>query len=207
MARTEGAADLRRKRLADAALASSVLTYLFQGDLRLPLDVGRSLGMAWWLTDATERFMIAHEFGHLLEGHLGTPAEREAQNWLHRTRDQEFQADETGALLVLRGLADPVADQVMTYLAVAGPLFLFAIDHLITRVRNELDNIPQGLRLSDHPASDERGAALRTLFQELYGPIVLQIADGCVHWLSWQEDDILAAARRLLRDDPSAQPR
>ncbi|ONI92207.1 hypothetical protein ALI22I_05315 [Saccharothrix sp. ALI-22-I] len=128
---------------------------------------------------------------------LSAPLPSAGHAWLARTREQEFQADQTGALLVLRGLK-ATDDPVMTYLAVAGPLVFFVIDHLITRVRKEIDDIPHGLHMSDHPTSDERGAALRALFTELHGPAVLQIADACVHWLSSREDDIVAAARRQL---------
>jgi hypothetical protein len=194
--------DRRRQRAADSAIASVVLAYLLKGDarfgIRLPLDTGRSAELAWLLTESTRRFVIAHEFAHLLEGHLSGPGRGAEGDWLSRTRTQEFQADRTGALLCLRALRDP-SDQVMTYLTVAGPMLFLAIDHLITRVQNELDGIPPGLRLSDHPTSDERGAALRSMFQEIYGTSVLQIADACVYWLSWRENDILAQADRLLR--------
>lgn len=193
--------DLIRSRTADSAIASVVLAYLLRGDSRfcakLPLDIGRSVELAWLLTEATRRFVIAHEFAHLLEGHLSRPGQVNCER-LYHTREQEFQADETGALLCLRALQDP-SDQMMTYITVAGPLFFLAIDHLITRVRNELDDIPQGLRLSNYPTSDERGAALRSMFQEIYGSSVLQIADACVYWLSWREENILTEADRLLR--------
>lgn len=124
----------------------------------MPIDVDHSVGFAFQLALATERFVLAHEYAHLLEGHLGTSRERTANDWLHRTREQELQADETGALLVLRGLkeeADPMMAQGAIYLAVTGPLFFFVIDHLITRVRRELDGIPHSVRLSGHPTSDE----------------------------------------------------
>ncbi|MDX3849307.1 hypothetical protein [Streptomyces sp. AK02-01A] len=190
-----------RRRIAERGMARSVLAYLFQGDAahggRQPLDAD-SAAMARLLTEATERFVVAHEFAHLLEGHLATPAQRGAGEWLHRTREQEFQADETGMLLLLRALEDGPEEQLASYLAVAGPLFFFAIDHLITRVRNEIDDIPQGMRLSDHPGSDERGAALRALLTDIHGPLVLHMADACVQWLSWHEDGIVTAARGQL---------
>ena len=195
------AVEQERKQLAEAAMARSLLAYLLQGDARYggrqPLHM-ESVGMAWRLTDATTRFVIAHELAHLVEGHLATPQEREAGRWLSRTRKQEFQADQTGALLALRALENPT-DQILNHFAVAGPLFFFAIDHLISRVRNEIDDIPQGMRLSDHPGSDERGAALRALFQDIHGPLVLQLADACVHWLAWHEDGIIAATDRLVQ--------
>lgn len=195
------AVERERTELAEAAMARSLLAYLLQGDAtrggRQPFHT-ESAGMAWRLTDATTRFVIAHELAHLLEGHLATPREREAGSWLTRTREQEFQADRTGALLALRALENPT-DQILNHFAVAGPLFFFAIDHLISRVRNEIDDIPQGMRLSDHPSSDERGAALRAIFQDIHGPLVLQLADVCVHWLAGREDGIVAAADRLMR--------
>ncbi|MEU3185691.1 hypothetical protein ABZ707_16030 [Streptomyces sp. NPDC006923] len=190
-----------RRRTAERAMARSVLAYLFQGDAaqggRQPPH-SDSAGMARALTEATERFVVAHEFAHLLEGHLATPAQHRTGEWLHRTREQEFQADETGLLLLLRALADGPDEQIARYLAVAGPFFFFAIDHLITRVRNEIDDIPQGMRLSGHPGSDERGAALRGLLTDVHGPVVLQMADACVQWLSWLEDGIVGAARSQL---------
>ncbi|WUI01569.1 hypothetical protein OHR68_07040 [Spirillospora sp. NBC_00431] len=195
-------ADRHRNRTADGAVASVVLAYLLRGDarfgVRLPPDTGRSNRLAWALADATTRFVIAHEIAHLLEGHLDRPGQRAGSNRRFSTRDRELQADETGALLCLRALSDP-GDDVLTYVTVAGPLIFLAIDHLVTRVRRELDGLPPGLRVSDYPSSDERGSRLRSLFQGIYRSSALQIADACVYWLSWREDGILAEADRLLR--------
>ncbi|RSM81597.1 hypothetical protein DMH04_27350 [Kibdelosporangium aridum] len=191
----ETQAQRARGQAAEQALANAVLAYLYRGGVRnaptVPIDA-ESAGLAWRLTHATEKFVLAHEFAHLVEGHLAGAADD--HTWLNRTSEQEFQADETGALLVLHG-AD-AADVVMLMVAVSGPMLFFVIDHLITRVRNEIDDLPFGVRDADHPTSDERSAALREMFIRMYGTHVMQLADGLVRWLASREELIVAEAVR-----------
>jgi hypothetical protein len=84
------------------------------------------------------------------------------------------------------------------FFVASGPFLFFAIDHLITRLRNEIVGIPHGLVNQSHPPSDERAAGLRAMFVASYGASVLHRADAGVHWLSWQEEPILAEADRLV---------
>lgn len=182
----------RQRDEARAVIARAVVAYIFHTDAgqrgRIPVDSRSAMG--FHLTQSTERFVVGHEFGHLLSGHLDQSRTHSAWGELIRkTHAQEFEADEVGALLMLRGLED--GDQIQTNLATAGPFFFLAIDHLVTRVRNEVNDIPQDLVVTDHPPSDERAAALRQLFFETAGPGSLQFADAAVSWLSNQEDEIL----------------
>ncbi|EID52325.1 M48 family metalloprotease [Saccharomonospora xinjiangensis] len=197
----EPTAELTRRRdEARSTIANAVIAYVFLGDSRLggriTQDTTAAMGFA--LTRATERFVISHELGHLLAGHLdASQTNAEHGELIRKTRPQEFEADEIGALLVLRGL-DP-GDQVQVNLALAGPFVFFAIDHLVTRVRNEVNDIPEGLIVTDHPPSDERAAAMRRLFVESAGIGALQLAGATVSWLSAQEDDILAMVDERVR--------
>lgn len=189
----------RRREEARAVIARAVVAYIFQGDSRLggriPLDSRSASG--FHLTRATEWFVISHELGHLLAGHLDVSRTRTGSGELIRkTRSQEFEADEIGALLVLRGLES--RDQLRVNLALAGPFLFFAIDHLVTRVRNEVQDIPEALVVTDHPPSDERAAALRRVFREHAGIGALQFANATISWLSTQEDDILDTVDRLV---------
>jgi hypothetical protein len=185
----------RQRDEARVIIARAVLAYIFQNDARLGgrIPIGSRAAMGFHLTRATEKFVIGHEFGHLLAGHLDEPRAQTAWGELIRkTHAQEFEADEIGGLLMLRDL-DP-SDQIQTNLAIAGPFFFFAIDHLVTRVRNEVNDIPAALVVTDHPPSDERAAALRRLFLDNAGLGALQFANAIVSWLSTQEDEILSVA-------------
>jgi hypothetical protein len=180
-------------------IARAVVAYIFRHDAglggRIPADSRTAAG--FHLTKATERFVVSHEFGHILAGHMhGPQAQASSGEFIRKTHAQEFEADEIGALLMLRGL--DTDDQLQTNLAVAGPFFFFAIDHLVTRVRNEVNDIPEALVVTDHPPSDERAAALRRLFLESAGLGALQFANATVSWLSNQEDEILSQADRLV---------
>lgn len=187
-----------RERMAYAALARSLLTYIDSGKSWVspsqPLSEGwrksEALIGAW----AILRFVIAHEFGHVLAGHLTSAfSEGGSGGW-----QKEREADQLGALILLRQI-DEHDDDPQKYWTASGPFAFFAIDHLITRVRNEVVGIPHGLVDASHPPSDERAAALRDLFIESHGPTILHVADCHVEWMSWREEPILAEATKMLR--------
>lgn len=162
----------------------------------MPFGAQQSLG--YLITAAAKHFAVAHEFGHLLAGHVHeTARHRDIADWNAASLHREYEADELAMLLLLRGLdeSDPFHERALT---VAGPFVFLGLDHLIARVQHELYKLPEEMATRTHPPSDKRGAALRTVVMELADPNLLQFADGNVSWLSSQEDAIIAAARRLL---------
>jgi hypothetical protein len=42
------------------------------------------------VAEAIERFVLAHEYAHLIEGHLGSPDERTPADWPRTRRAQSF---------------------------------------------------------------------------------------------------------------------
>ncbi|WP_158751545.1 hypothetical protein [Streptomyces bicolor] len=198
----ETAEMIRQWDRARKTVAKAVVAYIFHGDARragrIPVDADSRALLGVPLAGAARDFVVGHEFGHFLAGHLHEPAARtRSGEWIRKSHQQEFEADEIGALLMLRRLENP-GDQIQKNFAVAGPFLFFAIDHLVTRVRNEINDIPAGLIVTDHPPSDERAAALRRLFVEIEGPGVVQFANAFVSVLSAQENDILDFVDSLL---------
>ncbi|MEU6780076.1 hypothetical protein ABZ912_12790 [Nonomuraea angiospora] len=193
----------RQRDDARTTVAHAVLAYIFQGNPglggRIPLTADSRALAGIPLAEAARDFVVGHEFGHFLSGHLdGSAARERSGEWIRKSHDQELEADEIGALLMLRRVGDP-GNELRKNLAAAGPFLFFAIDHLVTRVRNEVNGIPMGLIVTDHPPSDERAGILRRLFLEVEGPGALQFANAVVTGLSLMEDDILDAVDTFVR--------
>jgi hypothetical protein len=184
----------RRRDEARDLVAKAVVEYIFHGDARFvglnPMAADSRARFGLPFADAATDFVVAHEFGHLLAGHLHeAPTQEFSKGGIRANHRREYEADEIAALLLMRG-QDP-EDNICQNIAVTGPFLFFAIDHLITRVRSEIDDIPAGAIVTGHPRSDERGAALRRLFVEIAGPGVLQMANAIVTSFSGEEDRIL----------------
>lgn len=191
----------RRRDKARDLVAKAVVEYIFRGDSRLaglnPVDPDLRARLGLPFAHAAIDFVVAHEFGHLLAGHLHEPPARApSEGGIHASHRREYEADEIAALLLMGG-QDP-EDDLRKNIAATGPFLFFAIDHLITRVRSEIDDIPAGAIVTGHPRSDERGAALRRLFVEIAGPGVLQMANAVVTSFSREEDRILDAVDGLV---------
>lgn len=193
----------RQEKVAYDALADALLAYVNSRAPSRPELLPEMLATAEdWRTKivqhqcmAVVRFAVAHEFGHVLASHLNARLEL----WEPRGWHQELEADQLGALLLLNHMEK--CSQPERSVVASGPFLFFAVDHLITRVRNEIVGIPHRMGSKSHPPSDERAAALRGMFAKTYGPSTLHVADACVRWLSWREESILASADRLLRTD------
>ncbi|WP_410575500.1 hypothetical protein [Amycolatopsis sp. cmx-4-61] len=194
--------EQQRHESAVTMLAKSVVTYLSANEVPLParprMPFGNQEFLGYLIVSAAKYFVVAHEFGHLLAGHVHEAAEpRVIAGWSAGSLHREYEADELAMLLLLRGLDEsaPFHEKALT---VAGPFVFLALDHLVDRVQQELYELPEGMTTRTHPPSDKRGAALRAVVTELADPNLLQFADGYVSWLSAQEDKIVATARRLL---------
>ncbi|WP_133849261.1 hypothetical protein [Labedaea rhizosphaerae] len=80
-----------------------------------------------------------------------------------------------------------------------GTFLFFGVDHLLTRVRDEVPEVGANRIVADHPPSDSRAAALRRTLTELEGPDVFQLADAFLPNLAEQEDRVIESLRTLLR--------
>ncbi len=192
----EPTADERRLRgEADAWLAEAVLDYVHQAPSApsgLPAYSEEHLLLAEAMWYSAERFVVGHEFGHLLAGHLhGPPGQVDPA--------REFEADEIAMLLVLRVLEE--VEPLLHGFAVVGPFLFLAVDHLVARVRAALFELPEGLFAATHPPSEVRAGALRAVVEQAADPALLRFADAVVASLSAREDAILRRATEARRGD------
>jgi hypothetical protein len=178
------------RETADAWLADAVLDYIHQRPYpaTTPPDLPEAhLRMAEQVWYAAERFVAGHEFGHLLAGHLHRPPSRDSL-------DREFEADELALLLIMRTLDD--VPPIIRGLLIVGPFLFLALDHLITRVRNTVLDLPAALLIPTHPPSDVRASALRAAVNAYGDPSLMRFADAMVNSLSTREDLIVRRATR-----------
>jgi hypothetical protein len=201
----------RRRRNADENLANSLASYILHTDARRggkqEVDATARGLLSYLYAEAAENFAVAHEYGHFFAGHLTGAGRRSAgDEWLRKSHDQEFEADEIGMLLALEAQEHDerlAALSFRKHVAVTGTFLFFAVDHLLNRVRDEAPELAREKIVSDHPPSDARAAALRRTLTELEGPDVFQLADATIPILSAQEDRIIDSVRRLLRERPA----
>ena len=153
------------------------------------------------LLDQCERFVVAHEYGHILMGHLDKPRYRSVTTavgdieFVFKDWEMEFEADEMAAQVVLDSVPRVIDDQKKSFalqIAVNGPLMLFALDELLTKAWNEC----QGLRgfplVTDHPPPMLRAAALCTYFERSGIPeSAIPLVRANVDWILSMETRIL----------------
>jgi hypothetical protein len=200
----------RRVQCADEQLVSTLAAYIRHGDLRRggrqPVDGTVRGRLAFRCADAAATFALAHEYGHLMAGHLTGAARRTGDDWLRKSREQELEADEIGMTLVLRAVGPALIEKGV---AVAGTFLFFGVDHLLTRVRDEVAGLPSGAIVADHPPSDVRARTLRRTLTDDEGPDVFEMADIVVGYLAGLEDKIVNGLRVTLspQDPGKAAPR
>lgn len=124
-----------------------------------------------WLMDV---FILSHEIGHVVRGHLDTPNEddvalgEEVVTAAHTEGEQEFEADRYAIELMrvgetIGGLFLPGADRkVFWNSAYAGLSWLFSILGAIEKIRLRLD-LPSAL---SHPEAAERWERLDPILRE-----------------------------------------
>jgi hypothetical protein len=176
------------RETADVWLAEAVLDYIHQRSYpaTTPPDLPEGqLALAEWVWYSAERFVAGHEFGHLLAGHLHRPPGPDSFH-------DEFEADELALLLIMRTLED--VSPVLRCFLVVGPFLFLALDHLITRVRDAVLDLPAGLLTPTHPPSPVRASALRAVVEAHGGPSLMHVADAMVTSLSTREDLIVRRA-------------
>jgi hypothetical protein len=163
------------------ALAEIAFAY-FTGDVtqatRYSTLAGRRLVMLERYVSCAERFIIAHEFAHLIAGHL-----QEAAPAVWRTpkgnlpvvnplQEREFEADEIGLSLTF-ALPKEIAsnkDRLFNEMSgrIAGPVFYFQLSELFNTIGVKVFR-QRDPSVSTHPSPTERGRRLIDLFAERYG--------------------------------------
>lgn len=129
---------------------------------------GRRRYMVALLTDSIERFVVAHEYGHVIRRHLGTPVREEVTmhgariSLIPKTWEQEYEADRLGCLLMMRPFlearklgAKPKTFRKTVEWWLAGPPLALEIVHMLEHVR--------GAGGGSHPPASGRGEQVRQL--------------------------------------------
>jgi hypothetical protein len=202
-------------------LADIVMAYIEHGDstkaARLAALGGVRGDLLRALVASCEIFTVAHEFAHVLQGHV-TKRVAAAQRpeggaaYSKPTRHrEEFEADEIGASLLISELfyhLEQVGDfakmteaqqaqlRQLSDTTIAGPLIFFALIGLIDRVRQRLGlETTQEPEWSSHPSSSERAFKVRELIRSS-ADFDLSTADSYVQFFSEQTELIVQEALR-----------
>jgi hypothetical protein len=122
------------------------------------------------LTDYAELFVLAHEFGHAVLGHLDNeesyklalPNPKESLSVIAKSRREELEADFVAGVLVTQDLPRMVSDKwegLQVEMALAGPFLLFELGRLIDKVGK--------INVKTHPPYEERIQNLKDVFRRI----------------------------------------
>lgn len=121
------------------------------------------------LVTFSEYFVIAHEYGHIILGHLrseriirrrclGGSLEFVAKDW-----EMEFEADRFALRLLYESVPRVIDHTDKSFLlqsVLGAPLLFFALDRIITRTWAEVEGLQQIPVIADHPPAHLRSDAL-----------------------------------------------
>jgi hypothetical protein len=118
---------------------------------------------------SAERFVLAHEFGHAILGHLDNAKTASISvpyigieiPVISKSWEQEFDADFTGLALVLGCLPEERKDRFSDFeweVGIAGPFLFFELARLIERVGD--------VKYVSHPPSEQRSKLLELVLKE-----------------------------------------
>lgn len=145
------------------------------------------------LTDSTSAFIIGHEFGHFLCGHLddsnvkvsnlASKGNIDSLEFYQQSIDQEFEADETGFDLCIKWHKHTHTGQYQgAYLAI---IFAFRLMELTEAFA------PGGNGISSHPPTPDR----RKKFEKLYYAEFDAEVKNEIHFLDGFMDKVIAFAK------------
>ncbi|MBI2301958.1 MAG: hypothetical protein HYU66_23900 [Armatimonadetes bacterium] len=162
---------------------------------------GRKWALCERLVYECEKFVLAHEYGHAVSGHLEARPVVKARtdtgdldvvqtDWQH-----EVEADVLGTILLLEPcrVVDSREKALDLNVRVAAPLFFFGMDDLVSRCEVALwrrVGAPPPVRLS-HPPSADRARLVRQLIRDrIQGSSerAFGLADLFLNWLSKTSD-------------------
>lgn len=129
-------ASQRDRDYAVEALYKVVREYAVSSKVAKPSSLDRGLvhwGAVCRLVTAAEEFLVAHELGHLVLGHLTDVPKKPAEGPT-TTPFGEFQADLWATTKLLRR-TEAAGDDYATAIACSGPLIILATSHLGASIR------------------------------------------------------------------------
>jgi hypothetical protein len=203
-------AEMTRNSAAQHRFNQALLAYAVSGRTtdapQYVLEDVVQMRLTAWLLDAMELFVVGHEYGHVLLGHLtetnaqrrmlpaDVPVDEIEYSWL-----QEHAADRIGMMLSIKAMGEKHGVD-LSIGACGAALFLGSMD-VMDRAVSLLRHGDHTLqRLSSHPPSCDRLAVLRAVLTDelgaeaAAGPIMFGERIGFVMERFW------AAARPLLEE-------
>jgi hypothetical protein len=139
------------------------------------------------LSNLSQLFAIAHEFGHVIAGHVSPAANtRELPGapdarYVAKSFAQEFEADRLAARIIAHHPGIP-EDPRNASIAAAGPAIFFALADAIERFRAHF-RPRQASPDADHPPPRERADAVRAELGRHFRPDDFELADVAATWI------------------------
>lgn len=201
-------------------LTDCVLAYILHGDStlarRLPTLGGVRQALLARLVHACESFTVAHEFGHVIDGHFSKAVpvlDADMNTYISKDHLQEYNADQIAAALLIAGVYAQVEDlstqpqieehdldlfRLHAAATIAGPFLFFALSHLIDQVRRRVRSVPasEPAEVSSHPPPQERSFQLRAYITNKNNAFDFELADSYTEFFAAQIDPIVAEAQR-----------
>lgn len=166
------------------------LAYILRGRSdaarRLPALGDVRMHILTYLVDACETFAVAHEYGHMLAGHLSGRFDPDDDGWVKKRHQQEYEADQIATLLLFRRIDDDrlTENEMKLHLTFdpAGCLALFALEEFVETVRRHIPDLPEEpAEVSTHPPATLRYQRVRHDFAAL--GIEMSTADAVTSWI------------------------
>lgn len=201
-------------------LTDCVLAYIKHEDStrahRLPALGGVRQTLLAMLVHSCEMFTVAHEFGHVIDGHFSDAApvlDSNVTSYFSKDHLQEYNADQIAAALLIAGVyaeAEALSKQprieeyelaqlhLRSMATVAGPFIFFALSDLVDQVRKRVHSVPtsEPAEVSSHPPAPERFFQLSNFFTRNNTECNFEFANGYTGFFTAQIDSIVAEAQR-----------
>lgn len=174
---------------------------------RLPMgSVAKSM-LAASLVKSTEKFVLAHEYGHAVAGHLANP-----KTVVTRTRagevgliakswEQEMEADVIALGVLLASAPRIVDSQEKMFeleMVVSGPLIFFGIANLLERVVEEVEGFGSRLVAETHPPPQMRLDLVKRFLRDAgCKDVVFRLTDASLEMLSQMASEVIVEIRKL----------
>lgn len=202
--------EILKPRVLDT-LAAIVRAYVEYDDPLYgptPLAPGLMRDLCDGTTSYCQRFVVAHEYAHILRGHfdhqdtaqVGTKVG--SVDALTKSREQEFEADREAYELLLatahaRRAAEPDSgvSQLHISAAVAAPFVTLQIFDLITVATERLGRKVAGSEVASHPSPVERMRPLYLKVQDM--PEIASGSMGYAYALATIQSEVLARAESM----------
>nr|VFK01327.1 MAG: hypothetical protein BECKLFY1418A_GA0070994_11429 [Candidatus Kentron sp. LFY] len=191
--------------------AEVIVAYLFGGNSSLATRYparGDFRGVAiQQLFYSAERFVLAHEYGHVLVGHLNPKntvsrslAAGDTMNFFKKSWEQEFEADAFALLLTF----PPSMRQINTKdelelldLRLAAPYIFFSLAILLDTVSQQLLSLPHTDFADDHPPSGERLRRLEKQLISMNAGRVIRAGQSFESWIETLSSPIISYIQEI----------